>query len=63
MTSHSPDGTAFLSGHADGTIMRYSFADDVGAYVLFAKHTCAPYALAWYDVTNPATMTSLTLLL
>ncbi len=45
----SPDGNAFVTGHADGTIYRYNFPTDTEA----ASHTrlvqtqFAPYALGW----------------
>ncbi|XP_042302841.1 LOW QUALITY PROTEIN: intraflagellar transport protein 172 homolog [Sceloporus undulatus] len=42
-------GKGFLSGHADGTIVRYFF-DDEGSgesQGKLAVHPCPPYALAW----------------
>ncbi|CAH2245239.1 intraflagellar transport 172 homolog [Pelobates cultripes] len=42
-------GKGILSGHADGTIVRYFF-DDEGSRESQGKlvtHTCPPYALAW----------------
>eukprot|EP00052_Salpingoeca_macrocollata_P025012 m.226452 g.226452 ORF g.226452 m.226452 type:complete len:1747 (+) comp22359_c0_seq2:150-5390(+) len=43
--TNGPDGQSIMSGHVDGTINRFSF--EGGAQGLFAKHSCAPYALAW----------------
>ncbi|XP_050690071.1 intraflagellar transport protein 172 homolog [Eriocheir sinensis] len=42
-------GTAFLSGHADGSVVRFYVADDPyqepqGKII---SHSCPPYALAW----------------
>ncbi|NWW87428.1 IF172 protein, partial [Rhynochetos jubatus] len=47
--SASVSGTGILSGHADGTIIRF-FLDDEGSGESQGKlvtHPCAPYALAW----------------
>lgn len=46
----SPDGNAFISGHADGTIYRFFFDDGVNGpqpHGVLCKHRCAPYALTW----------------
>ncbi|CAG9462268.1 unnamed protein product [Pedinophyceae sp. YPF-701] len=40
------DGVGVVSGHNDGTLMRYAQADGVQAD---ARHTCAPFALAWAE--------------
>lgn len=45
----SPDGTAFLSGHEDGSIFRFSFSDEGGQSSLLVKHPAPPYALAWAE--------------
>ncbi|KAL3317647.1 hypothetical protein Ciccas_003697 [Cichlidogyrus casuarinus] len=45
----SPNGLGFISGHADGKIIRYFF-DDEGSgdkRGTIAIHSTAPYALAW----------------
>jgi intraflagellar transport protein 172 len=45
----SPSGKGIISGHADGTIIRFMFEDDgsglAGGAVV--KHSCPPYALSW----------------
>ena len=57
----SPDLHGFLSGHADGTIVRYLFDESSGVSLpasssslsqglsqgKLCTHPCAPYALAW----------------
>jgi intraflagellar transport protein 172 len=49
----NPEGTAFLGGHEDGSIVRFTFDDNSGAggpaaaQGLLARHPVAPYALAW----------------
>lgn len=41
-------GTAFLSGHNDGTIIRYFVSDDVNEpSSRVAQHPVPPFALAW----------------
>jgi len=49
--SPSPDGTAFVTGHMDGSVYRYHFGDDgaAAAYSRFCVHTCAPTCLAWAE--------------
>eukprot|EP00048_Salpingoeca_helianthica_P023440 m.24360 g.24360 ORF g.24360 m.24360 type:complete len:1745 (-) comp8673_c1_seq1:35-5269(-) len=42
----SPDGSAILSGHADGSIFRFFF-EGGGAQGIFTRHSSAPYCLAW----------------
>ncbi|KAL5460471.1 hypothetical protein EMCRGX_G033922 [Ephydatia muelleri] len=45
----SPSGKGIISGHADGTIVRY-FLEDEGAGLAkgpICRHPCPPYALAW----------------
>jgi intraflagellar transport protein 172 len=45
----SPDGTAFLTGHMDGTVFRFHFASDTdpASHSLAIRHTCPPTCLAW----------------
>jgi len=45
----SPEGTGFISGHADGKIYRFLFDDGNGSQQtgVLAKHSCAPFALTW----------------
>jgi len=45
----SPDGTGFVSGHADGKIFQFLFDDGNGEQRtgVLAKHSCPPYALVW----------------
>ena len=45
----SPDGTGFVSGHADGKIYQFLFDDGNGEQRtgVLAKHSCPPYALCW----------------
>lgn len=47
--SFSSRGTGFLSGHADGTIVRYYAADDsnMDPQGRVTTHPVPPYALAW----------------
>lgn len=47
----SLDGNAFLSGHADGSIYRFHFGDEMTppSHVRFVIHPCVPTALAWGD--------------
>ena len=39
-------GTAVLSGHLDGSVLRLSFEDGGGREVKLFQHSCAPYALS-----------------
>lgn len=41
-----PDGLAMLSGHVDGSIIRFSAQEGLPAEPL-ARHDCPPYALGW----------------
>ncbi|XP_036371153.1 intraflagellar transport protein 172 homolog [Octopus sinensis] len=45
----SPSGKAFISGHADCSIVRYTFEDDGSGETrgLLCHHSSAPYALAY----------------
>ncbi|XP_041496083.1 intraflagellar transport protein 172 homolog [Microtus oregoni] len=45
----SCSGKGILSGHADGTIVRYLFGDEGsrGSQGKLVNHPCPPYALAW----------------
>lgn len=45
-------GTAIVSGHADGSIYRFTFPETEGQAPTYAKllqHSCCPTALAWGD--------------
>ena len=45
----STSGQGIISGHADGSIVRYYF-DDEGTGLpqgVVCRHSCPPYALAW----------------
>ena len=42
----SPDGRSLVSGHADGAIVTYDFADS-SSYHQLVVHPCAPAAVAW----------------
>ena len=42
----SNGGTAVLSGHLDGSVLRLSFEDGGGREVKLFQHSCAPYALS-----------------
>lgn len=45
-------GTAIISGHADGSIYRFTFPETEGQAPTYAKllqHSCSPTALAWGD--------------
>ncbi|XP_019854623.1 PREDICTED: intraflagellar transport protein 172 homolog isoform X2 [Amphimedon queenslandica] len=44
----SPSGQGILCGHADGTIVRYTFDNDSElSKGPVCKHSCSPYALSW----------------
>lgn len=44
----NPRGTGFLSGHEDGSIIRFYIVDEPGEPSgKLVQHTVAPYALAW----------------
>lgn len=48
----SSSGTAIISGHADGSIFRFTFPEAEGQAPTYAKllqHSCSPTALAWGD--------------
>lgn len=47
--SASPSGKAFVSGHADHSIIRYTFEDDGSGEIRgkMCQHCCPPYALAY----------------
>lgn len=45
-------GTAVISGHADGSVYRFTFPETEGQAPTYAKllqHSCSPTALAWGD--------------
>ncbi|XP_077991845.1 intraflagellar transport protein 172 homolog [Glandiceps talaboti] len=47
--SHNTSGKGILSGHADGSVVRYFFEDEgTGeSQGKIATHSCPPYALSW----------------
>jgi len=49
----SPSGKGIISGHADGTIIRYFFEDEGSGLARgpLCRHPCPPYALAWGSST------------
>jgi intraflagellar transport protein 172 len=48
--THNIEGTAIISGHVDGSIIRYFFQDERGTgptQQKLTQHSCVPSALAW----------------
>lgn len=44
----NPRGTGFLSGHDDGSVIRFYIVDEPGeSSGKLVQHTCAPFSLAW----------------
>ena len=41
----NPDGNSIVSGHLDGSIMRYDL--NTGAQLKIGTHTSVPYSLSW----------------
>lgn len=47
----SPDGTAFITGHADKSVHRYHYGDDAmgPSHSVFCLHSCIPTCVAWAE--------------
>ncbi|TPX43982.1 hypothetical protein SeMB42_g04483 [Synchytrium endobioticum] len=52
----SPDGTAIITGHIDGSVNRFFFDDGVSgaSQGRFTMHSCAPTVLAWGETVVAA---------